>query len=133
MNRQGRFVARGDSFEFHQEVIRGVIQRYRRFVEMVEERAVQWVELVGGGAEMRGSAICVRFSKAVPDRDLLLEELFSSREPLRLWVYQSSGMEYTRLKLLTCMLGSAYASTLVTIGYASTCSTVDAATPWPGS
>lgn len=85
VNRQGRFVARGDSFEFHQEVIRGVIQRYRRFVEMVEERAVQWVELVGGGAEMRGSAICIRFSKAVPDRDLLLEELFSSREPFRLW------------------------------------------------
>lgn len=85
VNRQGKFVARGSSFEFHQEVIRGVVDRYRRFVDSVEQRFLRWDAQDGGGIGMRGSPIGIRFSRAIPDRDLFLDRLFSSGEPFRLW------------------------------------------------
>lgn len=85
VNRQGRFVARGNSFEFHQQLIRGVVARYRRFVELAEQRILRWTPLEEGGARMQGSAIGIRFSRQIPDLELFLDELFSSREPFRLW------------------------------------------------
>ena len=44
VSRQGRFVARGDSFEFHQELVSGVVGRYRQLVEMVEFYQVQHLD-----------------------------------------------------------------------------------------
>lgn len=85
VSRQGRFVARGDSFEFHQEVVRAVTARYRRLIDLVEKRMIQWRELPEGGAQMGGSAIVIQFSRGIPDRDLFLDQLFSAREPFRLW------------------------------------------------
>lgn len=85
LSRQGRFVARGDSFEFHQEVVRAVTARYRRFIDLVEQRMISWQELPRGGAQMGGSAIVIKFSRGIPDRDLFLDQLFSAREPFRLW------------------------------------------------
>jgi hypothetical protein len=85
VSRQGRFVARGDSFEFHQEVVRSVTRRYRQLIELVEQRMISWQELPQGGAQMDGSAIVVQFSRTIPDRELFLDQLFSAREPFRLW------------------------------------------------
>jgi len=85
VSRQGRFVARGDSFEFHQEVVRSVTGRYRRLIDLVEKRLIHWRELPQGGAQMSGSAIVIQFSRPIPDRELFLDQLFSAREPFRLW------------------------------------------------
>lgn len=86
VNRMGRFVAKGDSFELHQEVIRSVVGRYRSFVRQIEDRSLLWSDGSGpGGLTMGGGAISLTFARPVPDLDLLLGEMFSSREPFRLW------------------------------------------------
>lgn len=85
VSRQGRFVARGDSFEFHQEVVRSVTGRYRRLIDLLEQRMIHWRELPEGGAQMGGSTIVIQFSRTIPDRELFLDQLFSAREPFRLW------------------------------------------------
>lgn len=85
ISRDGRFVANGDDFGFHQTVVRRLVGRYRRFVEAVERRALRWVELPGGGAQLHGAPLVLRFSQPIPDLELFLEQLFSAREPFRLW------------------------------------------------
>ena len=40
VNRTGRFIATGDSFALHQEFVSGVVKRYRRLVETVEQYLV---------------------------------------------------------------------------------------------
>lgn len=81
----GRFMANGGDFVFHQAIIRRVVDRYRQFVEEVERRALRWKELPVGGARPFGSPITVRFSHGIPDLDYFLEHLFSAREPFRFW------------------------------------------------
>jgi hypothetical protein len=85
ISRDGRFVANGDDFGFHQTIVRRVVDRYRRFIEGVEHRTTSWVELPGGGAELHGEPVVLRFSRPIPDLELFLEQLFSAREPFRLW------------------------------------------------
>ncbi len=85
VSRDGRFVANGDSFVFHQTIVRRVIERYRLFIEAVECRALRWEELPYGGAALHGAPVTLRFSRPIPDLQLFLDRLFSSREPFRLW------------------------------------------------
>lgn len=85
VHRDGMFRATGDDFGFHQAIVRRVIQRYRRFVEAVEQRALRWEPLAVGGARLVGGPVVFRFSRPVPDLGLFLSQLFSSREPFRLW------------------------------------------------
>ena len=85
IGRDGRFVANGDDFGFHQTIVRRVIDRYRRFVEAVERRALRLAELPGGGAQLRGAPVVFRFSRPIPDLAPFLDQLFSAREPFRLW------------------------------------------------
>lgn len=85
VSREGRFMAAGDDFGFHQAVVRRVVDRYRRLVEGAERRALRWEELPEGGARPFGSPITLRFSRPIPDLDYFLEQLFSAREPFRLW------------------------------------------------
>lgn len=85
IDRSGRFVAHGDDFGFHQTIVRSVVERYRRFVEAVELRALRWTELSGGGAQLQGTPVMLRFSRPIPNLELFLEQLFSAREPFRLW------------------------------------------------
>ncbi len=85
VNRQGRFVATGESFELHQVVVRGVVRRYRRLIEAIEGRGLAWAELPRGGAAMTGAPIVIEFSQPIPDMTLFLDELLSSRDPFRLW------------------------------------------------
>lgn len=85
ISRDGRFVANGNDFSFHQTIVRRVIDRYRHFVEAIERRALRWVELPDGGAQLQGAPVVLRFSRPVPDLGLFLDQLFSAREPFRLW------------------------------------------------
>ncbi len=85
VSREGRFMAAGGDFGFHQAVVRRVVDRYRRLVEGAERRALRWEELPEGGARPFGSPITLRFSRPIPDLDYFLDQLFSAREPFRLW------------------------------------------------
>ncbi|SRR6266496_1504898 len=85
VNRTGRFVVTGNSFALHQEVVRGVMSRYRRLVEQAEERLLAWHELDNGGAVVQGAPITIKLSRPIQDLDGFLSELFSCREPFRLW------------------------------------------------
>ncbi len=91
VNRRAHFVARGDSFALHQQVIADVIARYRAFVEAVEARTTRFVALADdGGGTLQGTPIEISFSRPLPSIETLFEELFSSREPFRLWgLYQA--------------------------------------------
>ena len=86
VNRRAHFAARGDSFTLHQQVVADVIGRYRSFVEAVEARVVCFGALGdAGGGTLRGRPIEIRFSRPLPSIPTLFDELFSSREPFRLW------------------------------------------------
>jgi hypothetical protein len=87
VNRFAHFIAKGDSFALHQQVVSGVVGRYRSLVEAAEARAIRFTAFDGndGGGRMSGSPIEVRFSRPLPHMSGFLDELFSSREPFRLW------------------------------------------------
>ena len=85
VSHDGRFMAGGGDFSFHQAIVRRVVDRYRQFVEGVERRALRWKELPEGGARPYGSPITLRFNNSIPDLDYFVEQLFSAREPFRLW------------------------------------------------
>jgi hypothetical protein len=89
VNRMGRFAVSGDSLEFHFQFVRTVVQRYRRLVMLCEERAMDWTafdrDTFETGASFKGYPIHIKFSRPIPDLEIFLDELFSSREPFRLW------------------------------------------------
>ena len=95
VNRQAHFVARGDSFALHQQVVAEVIARYRAFVEAVEERTTCFHSLSDdGGGRLSGVPIEIGFSRPLPSISSLFDELFSSREPFRLWGLYSADERY---------------------------------------
>jgi hypothetical protein len=85
VDRLGHFAAAGNSFELHQEVVRGVVRRYSRLVRLIEERALRFEALEAGGFLPSGTPILLRLSRQVPDMGVFLDGLFSAREPFRLW------------------------------------------------
>lgn len=106
VSRDGRFVANGDDFGFHQTIVRRVVSRYRRFIEAVERRALRWDELPGGGARLHGAPVVLRFSRPIPDLELFLEHLFSAREPFRLWgVPQMTGERSAEVEAVDLHVG----------------------------
>jgi len=85
VSRDGRFIAHGRDFALHQAIVRRVVDHYRRLVEGAESRCLRYVELPSGGALLKGSPIVLRLSRPISDLDWFLGQLFSSREPFRLW------------------------------------------------
>jgi hypothetical protein len=86
VRRMGIFAFGGDSVEFHLQFVRAVVTRYRRLVEACERNAIGWRSLGDdGGGAFDGEPIVVNFSRPVPDLAGFVDELFSSREPARLW------------------------------------------------
>lgn len=85
VTRMGRFAAFGDSFELHLAFIRNVVDHYRRFVELCEQRAIGWHSLPDGGGVVSGGPITIRFSRAIEDMDRFVNELLAVRRPFRLW------------------------------------------------
>jgi hypothetical protein len=106
ISRDGRFVANGDDFGFHQTIVRRVVDRYRHFIESVEARALTWTELPNGGAALRGAPIVMRFSRPIPDLELFLDRLFSAREPFRLWgIPQMTGSASAEVEAVDLHVG----------------------------
>ena len=95
VNRRAHFIARGNSFALHQQVVADVVGRYRAFVEAVEARTTRFHSLgeEGGGA-LGGRPIEIGFSRPLPSIASLFDELFSSREPFRLWGLYSADERY---------------------------------------
>lgn len=95
VNRKAHFAARGDSFALHQLVVADVISRYRAFVEAVEARITRFNSLGdNGGGTLDGTPIEIGFSRPLPSIETLFEELFSSREPFRLWGLHQADERY---------------------------------------
>jgi hypothetical protein len=93
VTRRALFLARGDSFALHQQVVAGVVGRYRALVEAAESRAIGFTSFGDdGGGKLTGAPIEIRFSRSLPDITPFMDELFSSREPFRLWgLHQVDG------------------------------------------
>lgn len=85
VNRDGRFIAHGSDFALHQAIVRRVVDYYRRLVEGAESRRLRYVELPAGGGRLEGAPIVLRLSRPISDLEYFLAQLFSSREPFRLW------------------------------------------------
>ncbi len=86
INRKAYFASRGDSFALHQQVVAEVVARYRAFVEAVEARSMKFCQTgQDSGGTLKGVPLEIRFSRPIPSVRALFEELFSSREPFRLW------------------------------------------------
>lgn len=106
VNRHACFVARGDSFALHQDVVAGVISRYRSFVEAAERRAICFSPLGDdGGGTMAGAPIEIRFSRPIPSLPAFLDRLFSSREPFRLWGVPRADNHYGECEAVDLHVG----------------------------
>lgn len=89
VNRKGRFAVSGDSLELHFQFVQNVIDRYRRLVMLCEQKSISWSRLdessPDSGACLAGGPISINFSIPIPDIQVFVDELFSSRDPFRLW------------------------------------------------
>lgn len=88
LNRLGKFAASGDSFELHQQFVRGVVTRYAAFVRALEATAIGWDPLhpdQDGGGTFTGRPVVIAFSRPVPDLERFSQELLACRVPFRLW------------------------------------------------
>lgn len=107
VNRRAQFVARGDSFALHQQVVADVIARYRAFVEAVETRTTCFHSLGdAGGGTLSGAPIEIEFSRSLASIPLLFDELFSSREPFRLWGLHQADERYGECDAVDLHVGS---------------------------
>ncbi|MCA1708720.1 MAG: hypothetical protein LC808_37735 [Actinobacteria bacterium] len=89
LNRRGRFAMSGESVEFHLQFVQSVVNRYRAFVEACEKRAFLWTSFDAAheepGGLVAGGPIVIDFSKPVPSLERMVDVIFSSRHPYRLW------------------------------------------------
>ncbi|MEV0830929.1 MULTISPECIES: hypothetical protein [Streptosporangiaceae] len=89
VNRKGRFAVSGDSLELHFQFVQNIIDRYRRLVTLCEQKSISWSHLDNSspdaGTRLSGGPIGIRFSRPIPDLEAFVDELFSSRDPFRLW------------------------------------------------
>ncbi|MEU8202924.1 hypothetical protein [Streptosporangium sp. NPDC049046] len=98
VNRRGRFAVSGDSLELHFQFVQNIVDRYRNLVTLAEQKSICWHHLnendPDAGARPTGGPIGIRFSRPIPDLEVFIDELFSSRDPFRLWgIAQVSGNE----------------------------------------
>ena len=90
VSRMAVFLARGQSFALHQQVVAGTVERYRRLVEAAEALALGFDPIHDAdsaplGGRLSGGPIELRFSQPLADFDGFLAQLLSSRAPFRLW------------------------------------------------
>ena len=89
VSRMGRFLVTGDSFEFHAQFVRSVVQRYSNLVTLCEKHAIAVTSFAGDadgcGGRLDGGPIVIKFSRKIDDLDTFLGTLLSSRAPYRLW------------------------------------------------
>ncbi len=85
VTRMGRFAVSGDAFDLHLQFVRRVVQRYHHLVSMVEQATIAYEPFETGGGTIAGQPIVIQFDRSISDMDRFLSELFSAREPFRLW------------------------------------------------
>jgi len=88
VGRMGSFLVAGDSFEFHLQFVRAVVQRYKRLVTLCESRALSFTSLCDdedSGGTLSGEPIVIEFTRRINDLGSFLGTLLSSRVPYRLW------------------------------------------------
>lgn len=83
--RDGRFTAANGTFDFHEAIVSSVVNRYQAWVTGIEDLALTWRAAPTGGAAPSGGVVGVKFSQPRDDLDDLVEGIFSSRAPFRLW------------------------------------------------
>ena len=106
VSRRAYFAARGDSFELHQQIVAEVISRYRAFVEAVEARTTRFHSLGdSGGGTVSGGLIEIGFSRPLPSVAVLFNELFSSRDPFRLWGLHRADEHYGECDVVDLHVG----------------------------
>lgn len=82
----GRFTARGDSFEMHAGFVGQAVREYRSQVESVERAyGLKFEGSSQQGLSVEGRTIAISFGRPVTDMNRFITELFSCREPFRLW------------------------------------------------
>lgn len=98
VKRRGAFAASGDSFPQHAQFVRTVVDRYASLIQTIEGLAMKYEvgavpkhkdpgddDLPRGLSSVIGVPIGIRFARHIDDLDRFCTELFSSREPFRLW------------------------------------------------
>jgi hypothetical protein len=94
VKRRGSFAANGDNFAQHAQFVRSVVTRYSRLIDALEAAALSHQvsepssdddEVPSGLTSITGTPIGIRFSRHIDDLTLFCGELFSAREPFRLW------------------------------------------------
>lgn len=84
-DRTGRVVTRGAGFDAHCRAVTGVVRRYERFVDAIEDHTLTWELLSHGGGRPTGGPLEVTFAGGVGDVDTFTRRLLSCRWPFRLW------------------------------------------------
>jgi hypothetical protein len=109
VNRMGRFAVSGDSFEFHTQFVRTVVQRYKGLVEACERRALAFERFDPPnddcGGTFEGSPIAIRFSRNIEDLPSFLSELLSSRQPYRLWGIPEIDGDHAEIEAVDLHIG----------------------------
>jgi|ERR1039458_30726 hypothetical protein len=113
VTRKATFLARGESFALHQQVIAATIDRYRGLIETAEQFALAFEPLgdhenhVEGGGHLTGGPIELTFSRRLSDFPGFIDRLLSSRAPFRLWgVVDDYGDEYVEVDAVDLHVGS---------------------------
>ncbi|MDX8055159.1 hypothetical protein SK571_37795 [Lentzea sp. BCCO 10_0798] len=106
VSRMGRFAATGNSFEFHLQFVRAVVERYKAFVLLCESKSIGYSAYSDGGGSLTGGPIGVRFSRQIEDLSGFLAELFSSRHPYRLWGIPEIHDGYATVDAVDLHIGS---------------------------
>lgn len=88
----GRFTARGDSFEMHAGFVGQAVREYGSMVSAVERaNGLRFNGSPEEGIRVDGHTVTMAFGRPVVDMGRFLSELFSCREPFRLWGVPTEG------------------------------------------
>lgn len=109
VTRDGRFIAAGGSFEFHEAIVSGVIARYEALISAIESRLLRWHPIDGGGGILAGTPITILLSEPVSDPSRLIDGIFNSRAPFRLWGTYEQGDATVTVDAVDLHVGQALA------------------------
>ena len=83
---QGGFIATGSSFHLVAGLLWRTLDRYAAYIEQLEHAyRTGFAPTAEGGLTIDGEIALIEFPHAVVDLDALVNNLFSCREPFRLW------------------------------------------------
>lgn len=104
---QGRFIARGDSFEVHLGFVSQAVGRYAKSVRTLEsEYQIKWSGTPEEGATFTGRVLTMRFGRRVANLEHFVAGLFSCKDPFRLWaVPRFVGQDFVEAEAVDLHIG----------------------------